>query len=257
MRDESYHSQLSLSVIVPIYNEIGTLDAALRGLFHVLDQSRFSNLQIIIVESNSTDGSRELLLDLKNHFNFRLILQQKPNGKGSAVREAFRYVTEDWILLFDADLEYDPNDIRKLVEVARTNKFDFIIGSRHNSNNFIRNMSNHKLRALAMNIAHLFFAWLINVRIRTNLRDPFSMYKFFRWSLFSKIVLTSDRFDLDWELVILAGRMKSRFIEIPVKYTSRGFSEGKKIRFIRDPLNWLCAYVKHSTRQIDGSNEYL
>ena len=257
MLNESYHSQLSLSVIVPIYNEIGTLDAALRGLFHVLDQCRFSNLQIIIVESNSTDGSRELLLDLQNHFNFQLILQQKPKGKGSAVREAFKDVTEDWIMLFDADLEYDPSDIQKLVEVALTNKFDFIIGSRHNSNNFIRNMSNHKLRALAMNVAHLFFAWLINVRIRTNLRDPFSMYKFFRKSLFSKIVLTSDRFDLDWELVILAGRMKSRFIEIPVNYTSRGFSEGKKIRFVRDPLNWLCAYAKHSTRQIDGSNEYL
>lgn len=254
---EAYHSSLSLSVIVPIYNEIGTLEAALTGLFHSLNRCTLSDFQIIVVESNSTDGSRDLLLELKNHFDFQLLLQQKPSGKGSAVREALQYVTKDWIMLFDADLEYDPNDVQKLVEVALTNKFDFIIGSRHNSNNFIRNMSNHKFRALAMNIAHLFFAWLINIRIRTNLRDPFSMYKFFRWSIFSKIVLTSDRFDLDWELVILAGRMHSRFIEIPVNYTSRGFSEGKKIRFVRDPINWLCAYAKHSTRQIESSNEYI
>jgi len=97
-----------------------------------------------------------------------------------------------------------------------------------------------------MNAAHIFFSFLVSLTVGKTLHDPFSMYKLFRKDIFENVLLQSDRFDLDWELVLIAGRLQANFTEVSVSYKSRSFSEGKKIRFFRDPLNWLWAWFRFS-----------
>jgi glycosyltransferase involved in cell wall biosynthesis len=237
---------LSLSVILPVYNEVNTFKEAVEKLVYELDLVQKIDYELIVVESNSPDGTRKLVESLKWQIGYFTIYEDSPLGKGHAVRAGLSQARGDWILIYDADLEYNPNDIHSLVASARTNSFDFIIGSRHSQKSSIRKMPNHKMRALLMNIAHKFFALLINVRIRRRLKDPFSMYKLFKSSLYKNIVFKSNRFDFDWELIIVAGRLGAEFCEIPINYTSRSFAEGKKIRFFFDPLTWILAWFKYS-----------
>jgi hypothetical protein len=95
-----------------------------------------------------------------------------------------------------------------------------------------------------MNVAHLFFTFLINTLFNVKLKDPFTMYKIMRKEIFEGVTLVSDRFDLDWEFVCLAIRLGSNPLELPVNYTSRSFSEGKKIRLFLDPLTWILAVLR-------------
>ena len=108
----------------------------------------------------------------------------------------------------------------------------------------MRVMDDHRIRPALMNLAHKFFTGLINFTFFARLTDPFTMYKIFRSEVFSGIKLVSNRFDFDWELVCKAIRLGCVPIEIPVFYKSRSFSEGKKVRFIKDPLTWFVALVR-------------
>ena len=108
----------------------------------------------------------------------------------------------------------------------------------------MRLMYHHRILPALMNLAHRFFTGLINVTFFIRLTDPFTMYKIFRKEVFSDVELVSNRFDLDWELVIKAIRLGAYPIEIPVNYKSRSFSEGKKVRFFLDPITWVFALIR-------------
>lgn len=235
-----------LSVLVPVFNEASTLERALGGLFRELSVLNSANYQVIVIESSSSDGSGLILTNLQNNFDFQLITEHEAMGKGHAVRTGLAVAKGEWILIFDADLEYQPQDLHKLIAIAKTDSFDFIIGSRRSNTFMVRDLDGKKLRSFLMNFAHVVFTSMINSVIKTSLKDPFSMYKLFRKSLFAETELKSNRFDLDWELILIAGRLKARFVEIEITYKSRGFSEGKKIKFFRDPINWFWAWLKYS-----------
>jgi glycosyltransferase involved in cell wall biosynthesis len=234
---------LKLSVIVPVFNEGATVRAALEAIFAKTISGW--ELEIIIVESNSTDGSRDIVRDFAAHPRAKLVLEDRPRGKGHAVRAGFAEATGDVILIQDADLEYDLQDYDVLLAPIAAGRQTFVLGSRHGEGGWaIRKFTDQPVRALVLNLAHWGFTLLINVSLGIWLRDPFTMYKVFRRDCLDGLTFECNRFDFDWELLIKLIRKGHRPIEIPVSYKSRSFEEGKKIRMWRDPLTWLVAWGK-------------
>jgi glycosyltransferase involved in cell wall biosynthesis len=202
-------------------------------------------IEIIIVESKSTDGSHEIVLGYKDHPRVQLILEDRPRGKGHAVRAGFARATGDILLIQDADLEYDLADYEELLSPIVTGRQTFVLGSRHGQGGWaIRKFTDQPLRGLTLNIAHWGFTLLINASLGIWLKDPFTMYKVFRRDCLDGLTFTCNRFDFDWELLIKLVRKGHRPIEIPVTYRSRSFEQGKKIQMFRDPITWIVAWAK-------------
>jgi glycosyltransferase involved in cell wall biosynthesis len=232
-----------LSVIVAAYNEADTIAQTLVSLHGVLETLNCS-FEIIVVESNSKDRTREILKNMDPELNLKILFQDHPQGKGSAVRLGMSRMTGDVFLIYDADAEYDPRDIPKLLLPIENGVTSFVLGTRHEKGRSMRVMDDHRIRPALMNLAHKFFTGLINFTFSVRLTDPFTMYKIFRTEVFSDVDLVSNRFDFDWELVCKAIRFGCVPIELPVFYKSRSFAEGKKVRFVRDPITWIVAFVK-------------
>jgi glycosyltransferase involved in cell wall biosynthesis len=248
----SKHPINRLSVLIAAYNEVVTIVPAIEALKTVLQTLR-CEYEIIVVESNSTDGTRELLQKNKQTLEVNLILQDSPRGKGSAIRLAMTHMSGDVFLIYDADAEYLASDIPRLLEPIENGLTSFVLGTRHEKGRAMRVMNEHRIKPALMNAAHRFFTTLINVSFFVRLTDPFTMYKVFRSDVFVGIELVSNRFDLDWELVCKAIRLGCTPLELPVFYKSRSFSEGKKVKFFVDPLTWLIALVRFRVARIKRS----
>ena len=234
----------TLSVIVPIYNEAATVRQSLDAILAKTVPGW--TLQIIMVESNSTDGTRPIVQTYATHPRVTLILEDRPRGKGHAVRAGLAHATGDVILIQDADLEYDLNDYDTLLAPLAAGRQEFVLGSRHGEGGWaIRKFSDQPFQALILNLAHWGFTLLINVALFIWLKDPFTMYKVFRRECLEGLTFECNRFDFDWELLMKLVRKGHRPIEIPISYKSRSFKEGKKISMFRDPLTWLWAVVKY------------
>lgn len=234
---------IPVSVIVPVYNEVATVRQALEAI--CAKRTPGFEYRVIVVESNSTDGSRRTVLDFEGRPNLRLVLEDAPRGKGHAVRAGLAAADGDIVVIQDADLEYDLADYEKLLYPIAEGRCAFVLGSRHSRGWAIRVFTDQKLRAAVLNLAHWTFTLMINASLGVWLSDPFTMYKVFRRDCIAGLRLECNRFDFDWELLIKLVRRGYRPIEVPVSYRSRSFSEGKKIRMVRDPLTWIVALVKY------------
>jgi glycosyltransferase involved in cell wall biosynthesis len=235
---------MTVSVIVPVYNEIATVKAALDAI--LAKRSAGFEYHIVIVESNSTDGSREAVLHYRGIPSVTVILEESPKGKGHAVRAGLAVAAGEIIMIQDADLEYDLADYEKLLAPIAAGSTAFVLGSRHSGKGWaIRKFTDQKLHALVLNLAHWTFTLMINVSLGVWLSDPFTMYKVFRRECIQGLTFECNRFDFDWELLIKLIRKGYRPIEIPISYRSRSFKEGKKVSMIRDPLTWMRALVKY------------
>ena len=233
----------TLSVIVPIYNERATVKQALDAI--TAKSVPGWNIELIFIESNSTDGTRDIVLSYKDNPRVRIILEDKACGKGHAVRAGFAAATGDVFLIQDADLEYDLDDYELLLSPIGAGRQSFVLGSRHGDGGWaIRTFTDLPVRAFILNCAHWVFTALINVSLGTDLKDPFTMYKVFRRECLQGVTLTCNRFDLDWELLIKLVRNGHKPIEIPITYRSRSFTEGKKVSMFRDPVTWIIAWAK-------------
>ncbi|WP_414663861.1 glycosyltransferase family 2 protein [Horticoccus sp. 23ND18S-11] len=232
-----------LSVVVPIFNERATVRESLDAILAKTIPGW--TLEIIMVESNSTDGTRDIVLGYQNHPRVKLVLEDKPRGKGHAVRAGFLHATGEVMLIQDADLEYDLGDYDILLAPIASGRQAFVLGSRHGQGGWaIRTFSDQPLQALILNLGHWGFTLLINVSLGIWLHDPFTMYKVFRRDCLEGLRFESNRFDFDWELLIKLVRKGYRPIEIPISYKSRSFKEGKKVSMFRDPITWLWALAK-------------
>ncbi len=230
------------SIIVAAFNERRTfpvlMEALLRKEIPGVDR------EILVIESHSTDGTRELALRYQAHPEVKVILQDRPRGKGHAVREGLRHATGDIVLIQDADLEYDLNDYDALLAPILGHRALFVLGTRHGGAWKMRRFARQKTLAATLNFGHAFFTGLINVLYRQNMTDPFTMFKVFRRDCLFGLEFQCNRFDFDHELVIKFVRKGYRPLEIPVNYSSRSFREGKKVRLFRDPLTWLWVDLK-------------
>jgi glycosyltransferase involved in cell wall biosynthesis len=240
-RKAGLRPQPVLSVIVPAYNEAKTFGALMESLLRK-NLAGFQ-MEIVVVESNSTDGTREAALKYQDHPKVKLILEEQARGKGHAVRAGFKAASGDYVLIQDADLEYDLEDYDALLEHLVAGRSAFVLGSRHGGRDVwkMRQFTGQRGLSLIFNFGHWFFTTLINVLFCQRLRDPFTMFKVFRRDCLSGLEFECNRFDFDFELLIKLMRKGYRPVELPVNYRSRSYKEGKKVSMFRDPLSWLGA----------------
>jgi putative flippase GtrA len=238
------------SIIVPVFNESQTFPELMRQLLAKRLDHLGLEREIILVESNSTDGTREQVAAFASTPEVKILWQDRPRGKGNAVRAGFAAATGDIILIQDADLEYDLDDYDVLLEPLLREEAAFVLGSRHSGRVRMRQFTNQRVLGSVLNTAHLFFTALINVLYGQNLKDPFTMFKVFRRDCLYGLGFECDRFDFDHELLIKLVRKGYRPLEIPVNYRSRSFKQGKKIRLFRDPPTWIAADLKYRFRPL-------
>lgn len=230
-----------LSVVVPALDEAGTLPTVME---RVLGKDLGGlDLEVVLVESGSTDGTRAIARSYARHPQVRLVEQDRPRGKGHAVRAGFAQATGDFVLVQDADLEYEVEDYDALLAPLRSGERAFVLGARHGGRGALRVFTDQPLLALVLNAGHWLFAGLVNLLFRVRLRDPFTMYKVFRRDCLFGLDFRCDRFDFDFELLAKLVRKGYRPLEVPVRYRSRSFREGKKVSLWRDPPSWLRALV--------------
>jgi SAM-dependent methyltransferase len=235
-----------LSVVMPVFNERATFPVVIELLLK--KEIAGLDVDIIIVESNSTDGTRDAVRSVEGRPRVKVVYEERPRGKGHAVRTGLQHAAGDFILIQDADLEYDLNDYEVLLEPLRTGRAAFVLGARHGMDGKtwkMRHFTDQVLVSQVMNFGHLFFTTLFNVVYGQRLRDPFTMFKVFRRDCLHGLTFESNRFDFDWELVGKLVRSGYTPIEIPVNYESRSFSEGKKVSFWRDPFTYFRACFKY------------
>lgn len=227
---------------MPVYNEVDTIAEIIDAVLGVRIDG--VELRLVIVESNSTDGTTGIVDLYVDHPRVALIHQEHPHGKGYAVREGLRHADGEIILIQDGDLEYTVDDYPSLLQPILDHEADFVLGCRHVPGRPMRDFADARMSSRVLNAAHWVFTWLFNVTYRTKLRDPFTMYKVFRRECVEGLDFVSDRFDFDWELVAKLVRRGYRPLEVSVRYHSRGFEAGKKVTMLRDPITWLIALVR-------------
>jgi hypothetical protein len=247
----SSERRLTLSVVMPVYNEKATY----REVMEQLLSKRIEgvDIEVCVVESNSEDGTREDVLAYRNHPRVKILLEEKPWGKGHAVRAGLGIARGDIILIQDADLEYDLHDYDKLIAPICTGQASFVLGSRHPAGQKrwkIRHFDRATHLSYVMNIGHRCFAFFLNMVFDQRLRDPFTMYKVFRRDCIYGLRFECNRFDFDHEIVGKLVRNGYSPVEIDVKYRSRSFDEGKKVALFRDPPTWIRACLRHRFSQL-------
>ena len=241
---------MKVSIVIAVYNEASTAGALLERVW--AQPLPGLTRELILVESNSTDGSRQVVAEFaarhagSDHRQVRVIYQDRPHGKGHAVREGFAAASGDILLVQDADLEYEVRDYPELLRPIVDGHTAFVLGSRHlgPASWKIRQFANGGLLAGFMNAGGVLFRVLFNLLFSVRLTDPTTMYKVFRASCLEGLSFTCDGFDFDFELLAKLIRAGYIPLEIPVSYKSRGFDEGKKIRILRDPVSWLLAILR-------------
>ena len=234
---------LKLSVVMAVFNEAATVRSAIEGV--LAKRIKDCDINLIIIESNSSDGSREIVEQFRGNQRVHLIFEGEPCGKGHAVRQGLNAATGDVVLIQDADLEYDFGDYDALIDPLRNGGETFVLGSRHGGNKWkVRHFVGQPIVALLTNTVHWLLTYMINVLFDVRLTDPFTMFKVFRRSAIDGLKFHCNRFDFDYELLLKLIRKGHRPVEVPVNYSSRSFKEGKKVRFFRDPITWVWAILK-------------
>lgn len=231
-----------LSIVLPAYNESATFTTIMDALLD--KQVDGMDKEILIVESNSKDGTRELAQWYAEKSEVRLILEDRPRGKGHAVRTGLEHARGDILTIQDADLEYDLNDYEALLEPIRNYQAAFVLGARHGGSWKMRQFNDQPSLSTMLNFGHVFFTMLMNVLYGQRMQDPFTMYKVFRRDCLYGLTFECNRFDFDHELVIKLVRKGYTPLELPVNYRSRSFKEGKKVTLVGDPLSWIKVNLK-------------
>ncbi len=233
-----------LSVVLPVYEEAGTVRQVIEAL---LEKPLRIEKELIIVESCSQDGTREIVAEYAGVPGVRVIYEPEPRGKGHAVRTGLAACTGSIVLIQDADLEYDIEDYDALLEPILQRRTSFVLGSRTlGAGDWkVRRFAHGALSGFLLNVAQVGFAKTFNLLYQQRTSDVNTMFKVFRRSCLDTVSLTSDGFELDIELVcklVLAGHAP---LEVPVNYVARDFSQGKKIRFWRDAWPGYAAFFKY------------
>jgi glycosyltransferase involved in cell wall biosynthesis len=209
---------MSLTVLIPVYNERATIEAILRQVQSV-------NLadEIIVVDDASTDGTREVLQQLIPALpGARLLLHDRNRGKGAAIRTGLGLVSSDLVLIQDADLEYDPREVPNLLRPIQDGKADVVYGSRFLGAPRRTTMFWHM-------VANKLLTLMTNLLYNSILSDMETGYKLFRRELIQSIPIRSNRFDFEPEITAKLLKRHARIFEVPISFNPREYSEGKKI----------------------------
>jgi Glycosyl transferase family 2 len=232
-RSESSGSSESLSVIMPVFNE----KEYVRSVLEQLLAKRFViPHEVIVVESNSSDGTREIVRSFDGRPGLRIIYEDGPRGKGAAVRRGLTAAAGSIVLIQDADFEYDLDDYDALLEPIVQRRASFVLGSRSLGLDDwkVRRFAASRIKAFLMNAAQLVFALTFNVLYQQRITDVNTMFKVFRRECLEGIDFRGNGFNFDIELACMLVKNGYAPMEIPVNYVSRGFDEGKKVNFVSE-----------------------
>lgn len=222
-----------LSVVVPVYNEAKTIKEILQKINSVgIDK------EIIVVDNYSTDGTREILLDISKKWEFntiRVIYHSYNKGKGESVKEGIREASGNLVVIQDADLEYEPQEYVNLMKPILDNKADIVLGAR-----FTVGYSGLRLHRMG----NRFLTSFLNFLFSSHLNDYATCYKMSRKDTFMSLNLESSSFDIDVEIVCKALKRSLRINEVPITYSPRSYKEGKKIRLF-DAMHAMTSILKY------------
>ena len=210
------------SIIVPVYNEGETILTVLQKLNSL--KKFYQNIQIIVINDGSKDNSLEILENNKSFFDI-LINNPTNRGKGNAVKKGLEVADGDYITFQDADLEYDPNDFKKFLDLIIMVEPDLIIGSRFNYADYSRS------HYILNKIGNKFITFLFNIIYNTTFTDIYSCYACFKKNLLINETLKTDGFDQHAEILCKVVKNGKKFYEVPINYNGRSHDEGKKIKF--------------------------
>ncbi len=224
-----------LSVVVPVYNEAPHLQQAMEGL---LSFSLPVKQEWIVVDDGSTDHSWEILQSLRKKYSFVLLRQKVNQGKSAAVIRAFGEARGDFVLIQDADFEYDPADVPRLLQPLLRDEADVVYGSR-----FLA--GGRKGASWLHYRANRLFTFINNMLGGVHTTDVYTCYKLLRTDLIRAMQLRAGGFSICLEISALVGKTQARFVELPISYTPRSREEGKKIAW-RDGFRTLAALVFHN-----------
>lgn len=222
-----------LSVIVPCYNEERTISLLLKA---VLDSPYVA--EVIVVDDASEDASADLVRDLSDS-RVRLLVQERNSGKGAALRRGFAEATADFVVVQDADLEYDPADYGRLLRPLLENKADVVFGSRFMSGDA------HRVLYFWHSVGNRVLTVASNMATNLNLTDMETCYKMFRREVLQSLELEQDRFGIEPELTAKVARTGCRVYEVGISYAGRTYAEGKKITW-RDGVQALRCVARYS-----------
>ena len=210
-----------LTIIIPVFNEKKTLPILLAKILSIQ-----LSKQIIIVDDKSTDGTPEVISKYKKKIH-KIIYHKKNKGKGGAIISAQKFIKGKYVIIQDADLEYDPKDYLKLLDKIKKNSLDVVYGSRVLKKNKIKNIQNfsHRIRIYG----NIFLTHISNLINKQNLTDAHTCYKLFRSKIFKKINLKENGFSFCPEVTTKLSLLKINIKEIPISYNGRTYDEGKKI----------------------------
>jgi glycosyltransferase involved in cell wall biosynthesis len=226
---------MKLSVIIPIYNERGTLERVVEKVLSVPLE-----IELICVDDGSNDGSREILAKLQLQYpQLRVFLQPKNMGKGAALRRGIKEATGDFVVVQDADLEYDPAEFPNLIEPLVGGQADVVYGSR-----FLGGRP-HRVLYFWHFVGNSLLTLLSNCLTNINLSDMETCYKVFRRQIIQSISIDEDRFGFEPEITVKVAKRRLRIYEIGVSYNGRTYKEGKKIGW-KDGFRALWCLFKYS-----------
>ena len=213
-----------LSIIIPCYNEKNTIKKVIERIYQSLKYYKILRFEILIVDDQSNDGTKEILNNLANQEKIQIYFHDKNLGKGAAIHTALKYANGDITIIQDADLEYDPFDYNKLLVPFFDANADIVYGSR-----FLGGGKYVRIHFFWHYLANKILTFICNLFVNLNLSDMETGYKVFKTSALKSIELKEKTFSFEPEVTIKLSKKKYKFFEVPITYNGRSYEEGKKI----------------------------
>ena len=226
---------MKLSIIIPCYNEVATISEIVKQVLAIDHQ----DLEIIVIDDASNDGTRELLEESVKPFVAKIIYHKKNMGKGAALRSGFKETNGDVVVVQDADLEYNPQNIPKMLELIESDKADVVFGSRFMGG------GPHRVLYFWHYMGNKFLTLLSNMFTNINLSDMETCYKMFRREIIQTIEIEENRFGFEPEITAKIARGNHRIYEVGISYSGRTYAEGKKIGW-KDGVRAFYAILKYN-----------